>query len=533
MRPRLGILALLIVAAAGAAVAFTVLEPPWSRAAIGDLPDRLAGRLPVGGGAVVLRRSFADCPESSVRALRDAAATRLSARLAESGEHGLDDDAVLALGRDDSARSQGDGILVAGACSADTLRLIAVDLASGQVTARVDGALFPRARRGTGQMLVTSRPSDVAVLLDGIEVGRTPALVSAAIGTHTIALRDSRFHPVEDTITLAAGVNRQAHYRMQAGEGRIAVVTRPSRAEIWLDGRRQRELTPALLGPLPAGIHRLELRNGDGNSIEAPVTVPTAETAWIQMSFAGGKTAREGVVVDAASGIELVAVAAGCFRMGCGPWTNECDPDETIVHDVCLDGFMIGRTEVTAAQWKAVMGALPAGHSVPDDRPVGQVTWEDAQAFLRRLNTLSGDGFRLPTEAEWEYACRGGGRPEKFPGGTEAAERKTGTDYVQQFGWVGAARRDGPFPVARKLPNGIGLFDMAGNTWEWTADSFAPYAYHLHAGKNPVFTEETPLKVIRGGSWVNYARLARCSHRDRRAESYHSADVGLRVVRSR
>ena len=126
----------------------------------------------------------------------------------------------------------------------------------------------------------------------------------------------------------------------------------------------------------------------------------------------GPKTSSESL-----TGMAFVWVPAGCFPMGCGAWTAECDPDERPIHHVCVDGFWMGKTEVTQGQWKTIMGTPPPAFR-GDSYPVEWVSWYEAQAFLKHLNahTQGKALFRLPTETEWEYACRSGGKPEKYAG---------------------------------------------------------------------------------------------------------------------
>ncbi|MBF0161416.1 MAG: formylglycine-generating enzyme family protein, partial [Magnetococcales bacterium] len=166
-------------------------------------------------------------------------------------------------------------------------------------------------------------------------------------------------------------------------------------------------------------------------------------------------------------GMAFVWVPGGTFQMGCGPWTDECtEAWEKPVHEVTLSGFWLGEREVTQGEWRAVMGLNPSSFSsCGDDCPVEQVSWEDAQRFIQKLNARGEGMYRLPTEAEWEYGCRSAGKAEKYAGGGDLEGRA----------WYHKNSNRTPHPVGRRVANGLGLLDMSGNLYEWVYDGFAAY----------------------------------------------------------
>ena len=213
-------------------------------------------------------------------------------------------------------------------------------------------------------------------------------------------------------------------------------------------------------------------------------------------------------------GMRFVRIDPGSFKMGAegiyGP-----------VHDVTLSkGFYLQTTEVTEAQWQAVMGTNPSEFKGPD-RPVEQVSWEDVQAFLRRLNAREKDTrYRLPAEAEWEYACRAGGQePDEAPNLGDVA-------------WWGPNSQGATHPVGQKKPNAWGLFDMRGNVWEWVQDWYAR-PYPADAQVDPQGPPSGENRVVRAGSWFqNDAAALRCACRRSYAPDYGSNDAGFRCARS-
>jgi formylglycine-generating enzyme required for sulfatase activity len=157
-----------------------------------------------------------------------------------------------------------------------------------------------------------------------------------------------------------------------------------------------------------------------------------------------------------------------------------------------------------------------------DQLPVEQVSWEDAAAFVEKLRALNPGRHHLdlPTEAQWEYAARSGGRNEKFAGGLG----------VEQVAWYEENSGGATHPVGQKAPNGLGLYDMSGNVWEWCRDVFQDEAYRLHAPQNPVVTGRGEERVIRGGSWSLDSWSARCARRSSCPAGFSGPALGFRLV---
>lgn len=213
---------------------------------------------------------------------------------------------------------------------------------------------------------------------------------------------------------------------------------------------------------------------------------------------------------DPVTGMEFVFVKGGCFDMG--DIFGNGQPDEKPVHRVCLDDFYIGKYEVTVAQWNTVM-MNPSRYSKQcrgNNCPVERVSWELARAFIRTLNQKSGRNYRLPTEAEWEYAARSGGKREKWAGTSNLS-------LLGNYAWYDKNSGGRVHPVGEKKPNAIGLYDMSGNVWEWVADWYDPDYYSRSAQNNPKGPESGTHKVQRGGSWFFDSWSARtCSRNERK-----------------
>jgi formylglycine-generating enzyme required for sulfatase activity len=226
------------------------------------------------------------------------------------------------------------------------------------------------------------------------------------------------------------------------------------------------------------------------------------------------------------SPIPLVRIPAGTFVMGSAPDERDRRADETPHRVTISRAFRLGRTEVTQVQWARIMGANPSRFARCPECPVENVTWFDVQRFLERLNAVAGGGYRLPTEAEWEYACRTGERPDAVP--IDDAHANFDARYPAQGGRPGRYRGR-PVAVASFPGDRLGLHDMKGNVWEWCADGYAPYP--PGAAVDPVGPPSAPKKVIRGGSWYFDGASCRCSARYSHAPGDRGFSLGFRVAR--
>ena len=240
--------------------------------------------------------------------------------------------------------------------------------------------------------------------------------------------------------------------------------------------------------------------------------------------------------------LDMVLIQPGTFTMGSPSDERGRRSDlEWLPHAVTItEAFYLGKYEVTQAQWEAVMGSNPAGSSsygVGDDYPVHYVSWNDCQAFIDQLNTLGQGTFRLPTEAEWEYACRAGTDTRfSFGDALECSDSTSYCDLMDEYMWWGGNRtyggeQDGSKEVGRKLPNPWGLHDMHGNLYEWCSDR-----WQSPSARGPQVDPQGPTsgspRVLRGGSWNSYARHCRSALRSSSSPGNRSTDIGLRLLRS-
>lgn len=226
---------------------------------------------------------------------------------------------------------------------------------------------------------------------------------------------------------------------------------------------------------------------------------------------------------DPTTGMEFVFVKGGFFEMG--DTFGDGDADEKPVHEVCVGDFWMGKYEVTQGQWQRIMGENPSYFKSGENYPIENVSWNDVQEFIRRLNQSSGKKYRLPTEAEWEYAARSGGKREKWAGTSIEGE-------LREYAWYYVNSGRGTQPVGQKRPNGLGLYDMSGNVWEWCQDWYDENYYRNSPRNNPRGPDSGSSKVVRGGSWYYSPWGIRASDRSWDGPSDRNDISGFRLILS-
>ncbi|MCR9098988.1 MAG: formylglycine-generating enzyme family protein [bacterium] len=232
----------------------------------------------------------------------------------------------------------------------------------------------------------------------------------------------------------------------------------------------------------------------------------------------------------------MVRVEGGSFRMGCtGEQWGHCHEDEEPTHRVKLNTYRISKYEVTQAQWEAVMGTTVAQQrdksdkdwslfGVGGDYPMYYVSWEEANEFIGKLNRMTGGSYRLPTEAEWEYAARGGSRSRRYI--------FSGSNNLGSVGWYVDNSGNKTHAVGQKSANELGLYGMSGNVWEWCSDWYESDYYSSSPRRNPKGLGTGTLRVLRGGSWDAGAGYCRVSNRHGSSSSFRDNYLGFRLAAS-
>lgn len=211
----------------------------------------------------------------------------------------------------------------------------------------------------------------------------------------------------------------------------------------------------------------------------------------------------------------MIQVTGGTFKMG-------SDGFDSKIHNVSLSSYYIGQYPVTQALWKAVMGGANPSDFKGDTLPVESVSWDDCQRFIKNLNSMTGCDFRLPTEAEWEFAARGGMKSKAFV--------YSGSNALKEVGWYHGNSGKKTHPVGAKLQNELGIYDMSGNVWEWCQDWYDGSYYSNSPSRNPQGPVIGSIRVLRGGGWYDTSGRCTASYRFNNSQGNAISDLGFRLA---
>lgn len=363
-----------------------------------------------------------------------------------------------------------------------------------------------------GSASVDSDLMDAEIWIDGKQYGLTPNVVERLlVGSHTLVLKKSGYADLQQQFSVEEGKEASLSVELPAGRSVQFTSEKPG-MQIIVDGKKLG--TTPLTAVVGIGHHSVSAMRG-GDIIDVRDLDITSAGAPLTMAF------RDFNHTFTVNGVQftMVEVGGGTFTMGA---TSEQGSDawdeEKPAHEVTLSDYYIGQTEVTQALWEAVMGSNPSD-SKGDNLPVEQVSWDDCQVFIQKLNQLTGKQFRLPTEAEWEYAARGGrkSRGYKYAGGNN----------IDSVAWCDGNSGNETHPVATKQANELGIYDMSGNVLEWCSDWCGDYTSSSQS--DPQGSSSGSFRVIRGGCYYNFARNCRVSYRISNTLDYRSGYLGLRL----
>jgi sulfatase modifying factor 1 len=328
--------------------------------------------------------------------------------------------------------------------------------------------------------------------------------------------------------------------------GGFWVQTEPVGATVFINGRSV-GVSPYEEVDAPPGSYRIRIIKEGHEAWEEEVTVKLGKKIEVLAQLKKTADGTSAVVWrESVTGIEFVWLHAGCFEMGSPSNEKGRFQDEGPIHEVCLDGFWIGKHEVTNRQYRKFRAGHDSksyqGYSLNgDDQPVVNISWEDAKAFAEWLTKQyrGRNVFRLPREGEWEFACRGGTKTSRYWGddSQEACKHENVADQTAKRLWSHfiVHNCDDSYTVTTTVgkfpPNPFGLYDMLGNVMEWCEDAYNKDAYSKHQQKNPLYTEDGSFRVSRGGSWYYEPSNERCAYRhsDFRATD-RTPDQGFRLV---
>ena len=378
----------------------------------------------------------------------------------------------------------------------------------------------------------------VSLYVDKKSVGSLPWNGNLKEGMHLLEVRKDGYRSQQKTIQLAQQQKLDVAFdALSAIQGNLSVNFKPFGSDVYVDGVKVGQ-SPRVFNGVLVGNHNVEIRKSGYTTSRQTVTISEGQTASISgsltsstssstantLSSSGSSLSGNALTIPVKNGIniEMVKVEAGSFKMGATPEMQAPYEVEKPVHRVTLtNNYYIGKYEVTQALWKIVMGSNPS-NSKGDNLPVENVSWNNCQKFISKLNKLTGKSFRLPTEAEWEFAARGGNKSRGY--------QYSGSNTIGDVAWYDGNSGSKTHAVGTKQPNELGAFDMTGNVWEWCQDWHGRYSSSPQT--NPTGAVSGSYRVYRGGSWCYPAGYCRCSRRFDGTPDFRNGDLGLRLVLS-
>ena len=380
---------------------------------------------------------------------------------------------------------------------------------------------------------VTCPTPAVSLYVDKKSVGTIPWTGSLKEGMHLIEAKKEGYRSQQRTINLSQQQKLDVAFaELATVQGNLSVNYKPFGADVYVDGKKIGQ-SPRVFNGLLVGSHKVEIKKDGYGTESKQVNILEGQTATI----AGVLTANTTVATNTASSlsgntitipvkngisIDMVRVEAGTFTMGATSEMEDPYDWEKPTHQVTLtNDYYIGKYEVTQNLWKAVMGKNPSKFK-GDNLPVEQVSWNDCQKFISKLNNITGKTFRLPTEAEWEYAARGGKKSRGY--------QYSGSNNLSDVAWYVGNSWSKTHAVGSKQANELGIYDMSGNVWEWCQDWYGKYSSSSHT--NPTGANSGSDRVFRGGGWDISARFCRSSYRYFITPDDHCYFLGFRLVLS-
>ena len=380
---------------------------------------------------------------------------------------------------------------------------------------------------------VTCPTPAVSLYVDKKSVGTMPWTGSLKEGMHLIEAKKEGYRSQQRTINLSQQQKLDVAFtELAAIQGNLSVNYKPFGADVYVDGNKVGQ-SPRVFNGLLVGNHKVEIKKDGYGTDSKIVNILEDQTATLagvlttnaSSSVASGTSSSDNTItipVKNGINIEMVRVEAGTFTMGATPEMKEPFDWEKQIHQVTLtNDYYIGKYEVTQALWQAVMGKNPS-YFMGDNLPVERVSWKDCQKFISKLNKITGKTFRLPTEAEWEYAARGGKKGRGYQYG--------GSNNISDVAWYKDNSGNKTHAVGTKQANELGIYDMSGNLYEWCHDWYGSYS--ISSQVNPTGANGGSGRVIRGGGWSITARYCRSSYRCSSLPDYRGYDLGLRLVLS-
>lgn len=442
---------------------------------------------------------------------------------------------------------------------------------------RIGGSINIYAQQDNFVDITITSNNDALIFIDGKVKGASPWSGKISVGKHNIRVEKENYFSRTYEIVAVKGQDLKIDLMLSPKTGTLEIVTDPPQAMISINGRMY-GFSPRTISELPFGEYNVTVEKPEYSRVVRRVIIDDVKPVVLELNLYSGKevtiiTNPSGAKVyngDEVLGVtpltvwlkfgehllkfekeqlslvekvavyqsgtkkyeynlklssdpfenQMVFVKGGVFRMGDS--FGDGNKEEKPVHQVLLNDFFISKYEVTQAQWEAIMGDNPSHFAGCNDCPVERVSWVEVQEFLAKVNELTGKSYRLPTEAEWEYAARGGQESRGF--------RYAGKNNINFVSWYSGNSQNKTHPVGQMEPNELGIYDMSGNVWEWTYDWFDYYTDSPTPAVNPIGPEQGDFRIVRGGSWYGYIGGSRVACRGSDDPANKRSYIGFRVV---
>jgi formylglycine-generating enzyme len=392
----------------------------------------------------------------------------------------------------------------------------------------------------TSQLKVNVTPSNATILINNTVLNGNSKEVGP--GKYKIEVEKDGYFSDSKTITVIKGQNKNVNFDLVLQTGKLQVTVNPMEAKVTM---KQNSSTykswngSKYLKNIPVGEYTLNSSLTGYESVTKRITITLDKTSNENIILEVDTSNHSEGQVHSEGFDNMIFVKGGSFQMG----SNKYD-DEKPVHSVTVSDFYIGKYEVTQAEWQAIMGKNP-GNFKGDNLPVEKVSWYDAVEFCNKKSRAEGltpcytgsgkntkcnfsaNGYRLPTEAEWEYAARGGVSASSTTG-----YKYAGSNNIGEVAWYYSNSNSKTHTVGTKQPNELGIYDMSGNVWEWCNDWYSKKYYKTSPNNNPQGASSGKYSVLRGGSWNFNDDLCRVANRFRNGRGNCSGDYGFRLVRA-
>ena len=358
---------------------------------------------------------------------------------------------------------------------------------------------------------------DCAIYVDNEFKGTGTWSGKLASGDHLFESRKDNHRSTAITKAIYPSVSRLVYNLADPAPimGTLNVMSTPGMAEVYVDGK--------LIGRTPmmhdvlVGSRKVVISKQGFKYFEQSISVEEGKVTEVTATLSEQKFATTYTETVKGLNLKMILVEGGTFAMG----SNDGRDNEKPVHNVALGSYYIGETEITQAQWRAVMGSNPSYYT-GDNRPVEKVSWYDAQEFCNKLSELTGKKYVLPTEAQWEYAARGGYKSQGY--------KYSGSYSIDEVAVYSSNSSYEHSNVKSKKPNELGIYDMSGNVWEWCSDWYDSSYYSSSPKTTPQGPTSGSYRVLRGGSWYNSSGGCRVADRFCTDPSNRYSDLGFRVV---